>query len=347
VPEQIAMSLVLALFMAELRPIETLEIARDLRIERYRLDGPVRITIVAVDPKKFRIKVGLPHGQTVTPERLSAMQRRTDCLIAINAGFFKFTGWDSADPLGIAKVNGQLVSEADASRAAIGFGEKHAIFGRPMVHVTAACRHARHRIAAINRDAHADEFGLTRDVVRFKMAEPTASRLVLSLKSERAQLDCPSDQVPSCWRTLHCIPEISESWVDLEGVTPWSSARYVVAAGPWILRRGNVAVYGSKTEVEPVENFSQKRHPRTAVGVRRDGSVVFAVVDGRNPDWSVGMSLEELGSFFSAIRCTDAINMDGGGSSAMATYDGLLTCPVVSGGAAERGISTAFLVFPR
>lgn len=58
------------------------------------------------------------------------------------------------------------------------------------------------------------------------------------------------------------------------------------------------------------------RHPRTAAGVTRDGrELILVVVDGRQPGWSIGMTLEELGALLLRLGAHDGINLDGGGSS--------------------------------
>ena len=62
------------------------------------------------------------------------------------------------------------------------------------------------------------------------------------------------------------------------------------------------------------------RHPRTSVGIA--GTRCFlAVADGRQPGHSVGLSYQELGELMLSLGCTDALNLDGGGSSAF-WYDG-------------------------
>ena len=45
--------------------------------------------------------------------------------------------------------------------------------------------------------------------------------------------------------------------------------------------------------------------------------VYFAVVDGRAPSWSVGMSQLGLAGVLRRMGASDVINLDGGGSSAM------------------------------
>ena len=65
-------------------------------------------------------------------------------------------------------------------------------------------------------------------------------------------------------------------------------------------------------------SFAVARHPRTAVGVSRDGRRLWLVtVDGRQPAHSAGMSLLELGSLMRDLGAFQAINLDGGGSTAL------------------------------
>lgn len=58
--------------------------------------------------------------------------------------------------------------------------------------------------------------------------------------------------------------------------------------------------------------------PRTAVGWAPDRSKIYiVVVDGRQPGYSVGLTLQELAEYFKTLGVRDAIQLDGGGSSAM------------------------------
>jgi hypothetical protein len=70
---------------------------------------------------------------------------------------------------------------------------------------------------------------------------------------------------------------------------------------------------GATAQVAPME-----RHPRTAAGVTRDGrTLLLVVVDGRRPGWSAGVTLPELARLMIEAGAWDAVNLDGGGSSAM------------------------------
>lgn len=70
---------------------------------------------------------------------------------------------------------------------------------------------------------------------------------------------------------------------------------------------------GATARVEPA-----KRHPRTAAGVSADGrTLVLVVIDGRQREWSVGMTLPELADLLIQRGCTAGVNLDGGGSTTL------------------------------
>jgi len=58
-------------------------------------------------------------------------------------------------------------------------------------------------------------------------------------------------------------------------------------------------------------------HPRTAIGQRTDGSVLLAVVDGRQPLYSIGITVGELSDILYDYGCVNASLCDGGSSSCM------------------------------
>lgn len=79
---------------------------------------------------------------------------------------------------------------------------------------------------------------------------------------------------------------------------------YACGGGNMIMKNGSV-----------VSGLSSDRQPRTILGVRNDGSCVLMVHDGRQ-EISQGLTLKEAAQLLASQGCTDAINLDGGGSSA-------------------------------
>jgi hypothetical protein len=66
-------------------------------------------------------------------------------------------------------------------------------------------------------------------------------------------------------------------------------------------------------------NFAPVRHPRTIVGVAAGGRrLLLITVDGRQPGHSAGTTNRESAAIALALGATEAINLDGGGSTAMA-----------------------------
>lgn len=86
-------------------------------------------------------------------------------------------------------------------------------------------------------------------------------------------------------------------------------ARDVITSGPILLNSG-------KNERFPNDDFCNDRHPRTAVGKKKDGTILLFVVDGRSPSGK-GMTIDELQKTLKWLSCVDALNLDGGGSSTM------------------------------
>jgi hypothetical protein len=86
---------------------------------------------------------------------------------------------------------------------------------------------------------------------------------------------------------------------------------HAIGGFPILVLEGQKRILGSPGE------YLSRRHPRTAV-CYNDRAILFAVVDGRQPQLSVGMTLDELADLMVSLGCRTAMNTDGGGSSVMA-----------------------------
>lgn len=108
------------------------------------------------------------------------------------------------------------------------------------------------------------------------------------------------------------------------GRGPMIKAYNAVAGGPILVTNG-VAV----TAKHP----SLALHPRTAVGHTADRkTLILLLVDGRQPNYSNGVTLSELSSLMVEYGASEAVNLDGGGSAtlAIAGKQGpeILNCPI-------------------
>ena len=110
-------------------------------------------------------------------------------------------------------------------------------------------------------------------------------------------------------------------------------------AGPVLIHDGDIRIT-SNEEVffgSSIPNI----HPRTAAGYRENGELVLVVIDGRQVN-SRGVDLMELAIIMKDLDCIEAINLDGGGSSAMVVDGKLLNRP--SGTSIQREVMSAIAV---
>lgn len=101
------------------------------------------------------------------------------------------------------------------------------------------------------------------------------------------------------------VPDSNRTWENI------LSHGDIMTAGPMLLRQGQYVPQRDD------RTFVTKRHNRTALGLRPDGTTVLLVADGRFKDKAEGLTLPELERVMRWLGCTEAINLDGGGSSTM------------------------------
>jgi hypothetical protein len=131
-----------------------------------------------------------------------------------------------------------------------------------------------------------------------------------------------------------------------------------VALSPWMPREavgGQPLLLRDSALVAAVDSAGNAGfrdvNPRTAVGIAAGGRrVLLVVVDGRRPGHSVGIGTRPLAELLRALGARDAINLDGGGSSALAVRarDGSTrVVNTVSDATGERPVANALAVLGR
>lgn len=83
--------------------------------------------------------------------------------------------------------------------------------------------------------------------------------------------------------------------------------------------------------------------PRTAIGQRKDGIVLFLVIDGRQAGHSIGADMNDLSDIMVKYGAYNAANMDGGSSTALVVKNKVYNKPCCAKGGL-RGIPTAWIV---
>lgn len=87
----------------------------------------------------------------------------------------------------------------------------------------------------------------------------------------------------------------------------WEDVQYAVGALYSLVENGEV-----------VRGLPTGASPRTAIGQKKDGTVVFYTIDGRRSGHSVGASLTQVAQRLVELDCETAVCLDGGGSTTLA-----------------------------
>ncbi len=88
----------------------------------------------------------------------------------------------------------------------------------------------------------------------------------------------------------------------------------IFGAGSIILKNGEFVEQNN-------DSIYYAKNPRTAAGIKPDGSVIFICIDGRRKGESEGVTIRELSDYLLDLGCSYAINFDGGGSTTFYAAD--------------------------
>lgn len=92
------------------------------------------------------------------------------------------------------------------------------------------------------------------------------------------------------------------------GNSNWNSAVTLIGAYQQIVAGGQV-----------VDGLETTAAPRTALGLKNDGTVILYTIDGRQPGYSVGAGVDQVAKRLVELECVDAVLFDGGGSTTLGT----------------------------
>lgn len=176
-------------------------------------------------------------------------------------------------------------------------------------------------LRARGRVAAADSAPLATDEAALVAYGSTAARL---------------DSIARVQRTF----DVHASWLPSVG-----AIEQLVGGWPVILRDRVTMVDEAATREFTAAGNANVRHPRSFVGFDADTSHLYLIaVDGRSAA-SVGMTLVEAAEFLRAQGVAHALNLDGGGSTALILDGKVINTPSDRGG--ERAVANALLIEER
>jgi hypothetical protein len=334
--------------------------------------GAVSIYLLRLDPARITIRSALSNGEVMDAEPVDRIARQAGAIAAVNGGFFNEA---NGEPLGVLKVAGELVSDAGTSRGAViiehdAGGRTHLEFDRVSARISL-------RFAAAGADQTVDIAGVDTTRERGKLmlftpayhpdtdTAPTGTEWVVdgtpprvvAVRSAAGHTPIPRHGGVLSYGGVELPDELAGLVVGtpVSFDTHWRSASGLpperldqasdIIGGAGLLRRDGERITEWRTEGLAPDVFLNVRHPRTLIGRDRRGFIWLGVVDGRQADHSLGMTFDDLQRLCDRLELTDALNLDGGGSSTMVVRGSIVNRP--SDLIGPRPVSDAILVEER
>ncbi|MDY3690804.1 MAG: S-layer homology domain-containing protein [Dysosmobacter sp.] len=323
------------------------------------------------------------YGDTLTAcSTLSAAAKRLEnegyrVVAGINGDFFNFgTGL----PIGLVVTDGQLRS-SDGGYYAIGFLEDgSAVLGKPGLKVTADLGYevddgygtltkVIRQLSGVNK-ARVSSGGIYLYTYDFNAkhttgnTEPGVDVICTVEDGELAiggELTLTVEQVVEATAATAIGPDQVVLSVNLQSNSYYIDALRNLPAGSTVtvtaeaadarwneVRCALGALYSLVEDGAVVSGLPSGADPRTAVGQRRDGTLVFYTIDGRRSGHSIGATLQQVAQRLMELGCETALCLDGGGSTTLTVTEpddtAAQTINTPSGGS-ERSVSNQiFLV---
>ena len=132
----------------------------------------------------------------------------------------------------------------------------------------------------------------------------------------------------------------SDNCLVVGNVKDWE--KYDIRAG---IQFGPVLIADGKEAISGTGGYGIQ--PRTAIGQREDGVIVFLVIDGRQPTWSIGCTMGDLVEILQKYGVVNAACCDGGSSSVMAYNGEVINKNSSANPTYGRRLPNAWLVAPK
>ncbi len=328
----------------------------------------VNVNLLRLDLRKVRLDVHHAMDAAIGTEKTSSIAARHGAFAAINAGFFRLDKSEFAgDSSNVLMVDGKLLSEPANDRIQLGILNlrrgSNVFLTRSSVSLHVACgRSCGLSVFGINRERRKDDVVIyTGEFGKITPAGTDVTEVVIVddhniafVQEEGGKTPIPPSGfvISACGLHRSFLETITdrqrkvllrEVWTRLP--KPLATDRRgldMVAGVPQLIKNGKIDI---TWELEKsTKAFVETRHPRTAVAKLKDGKFLMITADGRSES-SAGIDLYDLAAYLLSLGATDAMNLDGGGSTTMFVDGKVVNKPSDKEG--ERKVSDAILITPR
>jgi len=292
---------------------------------------------ITFNPRTSDAMVLAAYGNSV-PSRLTLSslsylteQQGVSVIGGINGDFYHL---NNGIPVGILIQDGRLISHSTTEWNAIGFKEDGSVvIGSPQIEMKAIINETEYPFVNFNKAQgdwgpylYSEDFGPNTGstepsievILDINFGEPSMGKVMVATVKEirkdtkstpigknQLVMSAKNGKVGHYALSQFKVGDIvSFQFNDKTG--QWSDVKQAIGGDKILINNGVI------TSGLPTKNYD----PSTAIGVKADGDVVLFQVDGRSSA-SQGVSSYEIAQFLHKLGCVKAIQLDGGGSSAM------------------------------
>ncbi len=316
-----------------------------VRLTKYINSQPVKINIVEVNRKinpDIELSPSLASDKLAKKASVRTIAQKNNSIVAINGTFFKP---QTGVPLGTLMIDKKILTGPIYNRVAMGIGKEDFKMARVELDAKLITDKSTLNIDNINQPRMLMTHTLvyTKDWGQYSPPPPKYGTLLVIENNKIIKIADGSVEIPKEGYVISGPKQKLEPFfnatsvqMDIKTTPNWENVEHIISGGPYLVKEDQLYV---DTQAQKLNAISGK-NPRTAIGYTKDENLILVTIDGREES-SVGMNLYDLAKLMKSIGCTNAMNLDGGGSSVMYVKGKIVNTPSIKGGIA---ISNAFTV---
>lgn len=310
---------------------------KHIKLTKYYAGKPVRINVVEVDmklAKDLELTPALSSDTTLQSKRtITTIAKNKNAVVALNGTYFKP---QTGVPLGTLMINKKMYTGPIYDRVAMGIFDNGFDIARVQLNASVSGSGKTIPVNNINQprmlstyvlvytsewgkySPYAPKYGMGLQVVDGKITKASANPI--EIPQNGYVISGPKS-------ILQPLLEKKDAELIINTNPEWKNVKHIISGGPYLVRNSEVFVDMTAQKLGAIGG----RNPRSAIGYTADNNLILVAVDGREGS-SIGMTLMELASFMQSIGCTNAMNLDGGGSTVMYVNGHVVNKPQMKGG---------------
>lgn len=310
---------------------------KHIKLTKYYAGKPVRINVVEVDmklAKDLELTPALSSDTTLQSRRtITTIAKNKNAVVALNGTYFKP---QTGVPLGTLMINKKMYTGPIYDRVAMGIFDNGFDIARVQLNASVNGSGKTIPVNNINQprmlstyvlvytsewgkySPYAPKYGMGLQVVEDKITKASANPI--EIPQNGYVISGPKS-------VLQPLLDKKDAELIVNTNPEWKNVKHIISGGPYLVRNSEVFVDMTAQKLGAIGG----RNPRSAIGYTADNNLILVAVDGREGS-SIGMTLMELASFMQSIGCTNAMNLDGGGSTVMYVNGQVVNKPQMKGG---------------